>query len=290
MGQNESTGLLPLSPFPALLIHRETEKILVISDLHLGWEVALAEEGVHIPSQTAKLLNRLKQIISSEKPDSILVLGDIRYSIEKIELEEWRDIPDFFEELCKVIPEVKVIPGNHDGNLEALLPKCVEILPQQGKIIGDIGLFHGHMWPDLELLGCSTLVVGHVHPIVVFKDPLGFRITRQVWVKAQCDGRILAKSLFKRHGVKLKKNDDPADVLKADFNIELKVVSLLVMPSFNDFLGGRAINKSIRFRDKEFEDFIGPVLRSGSVNIDKAEIYLLDGTFLGLLGRLRTLS
>jgi hypothetical protein len=34
----------------------------------------------------------------------------------------------------------------------------------------------------------------------------------------------------------------------------------------------------------------GPVLRSEAVDMEKAEIYLLDGTFLGTLSQLKTLS
>ncbi|MEM3040730.1 MAG: hypothetical protein QXG97_01725, partial [Nitrososphaerota archaeon] len=93
------------------------------------------------------------------------------------------------------------------------------------------------------------------------------------------------------HGVKLTRDEAPRDILKTKFNIDLKVDSLLIMPSFNDFLGGRPINiSSSMTREKEFEEFIGPVLRSGSVNLEEAEIYLLDGTFLGHLRSLRALS
>ncbi|MEM3040729.1 MAG: metallophosphoesterase, partial [Nitrososphaerota archaeon] len=184
----EAARLVPLSPHAALLLRSGSEKTLVVSDLHIGWEVSLSEKGVHVPSQTWKLMNRLRQLLELEKPDRLLILGDVRYAVEKIGMEEWRDVPDFFAEACKLVPKVQVIPGNHDGNLEALLPKDVDILPQRGVIIGEMGLFHGHTWPDLSMLSCRTLVVGHVHPVVTFKDPLGFRITGQVWVKAPCEG------------------------------------------------------------------------------------------------------
>lgn len=286
----ESTQLTPLSPYAALLLRKKSEKILVISDLHIGWEVALAEEGVHVPSQTTRLLEKLKRIIALEKPNRLLVLGDIKHTIAKIEREEWRDVPAFFEEACKIVSKVQIIPGNHDGDIEALLPDDVEVLSPRGIILGDIGLFHGHMWPDVKLLGCNILIIGHVHPVVVFKDPMGFSITRQVWVRAPCDGKLLARSLLKIHNVRLKKGEDPQDVLKNRFNIDLRAENLLITPSFNDFLGGQAVNRSTITRQRKFKEFIGPVLRSGSINLEKAETYLLDGTFLGSLDRLRKLS
>jgi len=285
----KTSGLNPLSPHAAFIINEDSKKTLVISDLHIGWEISLAEEGIYVPSQTARLLERLKRIIVSEKPDRLLVLGDVKHTVAKIETEEWRDVPRFFEEICKVVPEVQIIPGNHDGEIEALLPESVEILPPRGTVIGDVGFFHGHAWPLLEMLSCKTLVIGHVHPVITFKDPIGFRITRQVWVKAPCNSQILAKSMLKGHGLKVKRKVNVEDFLKS-LNISLNVKNLIIMPSFNDFLGGQTVNTYGLTKQEKFKGFIGPVLRSGSIDFEKAEIYLLDGTFLGSLSRLRRLS
>ncbi len=286
----EKTGNLnPLTPHAALIINEDSEKTLVISDLHIGWEISLIEEGIYVPSQTAKLLERLKRIIISEKPHRLLVLGDVKHTVAKIETEEWRDIPIFFEEICKIVPKVQVIPGNHDGEIEALLPERVEILPSRGVIIGDTGLFHGHTWPLLEMLSCKTLVVGHVHPVLTFKDPIGFRISRQVWVKAPCDGQMLARAMLKGHGLRVKRKESIDDLLEK-LGVSLNIERLIIMPSFNDFLGGQAINAYRLTKQQKFKGFIGPVLRSGSIDFDRAEIYLLDGTFLGSLSRLRKLS
>jgi hypothetical protein len=62
------------------------------------------------------------------------------------------------------------------------------------------------------------------------------------------------------------------------------------MPSFNEFLGGQLINKRKLGKATKSRAFIGPVLRSGSINLDDAETYLLDGTFLGNVNQLKTLS
>jgi putative SbcD/Mre11-related phosphoesterase len=262
---------------------------MVISDLHIGWEVALAKEGVHVPSQTGRLLERLKGILGSEKPDRLVILGDIKHTVSKIELGEWRDVPWFFEEVCKIVSKVQVVPGNHDGDLEALLPESVELLSPRGTIIGDVGLFHGHTWPDVKMLGCSTLVAGHVHPVITFSDPMGFHIMKQVWVHAPCDKLLLAKSVLNGNSVGVKKCEDPKKVLKTKFNTELRAEVIVIVPSFNDYLGGQAVNGSSIPKRKKFKGFIGPVLRSGSVNLDKAETYLLDGTFLGAIEHLRKL-
>lgn len=280
------TLLKPISPHPALLLMKNSEKYLVVADLHLGWEASLAERGVHIPLQTHKILKRIERIISAEKPDCLIILGDIKHTIEKIELEEWRNIPVFFENLLEKISCIKVVPGNHDGDIEALLPEEIELMPQKGIVIGDAGLFHGHAWPDFRMLSCKTLIIGHIHPVVSFKDPIGFRVTSQVWVRAPCNSEALAKSMLKHYNIKVGADDDLRALLKSKLSMEVKVENLLIMPSFNDFLGGRAVNRVSPFGEEVFRDFIGPILRSGSVNLREAEVYLLDGTFIGLLKHL----
>lgn len=281
-------GLLPVRPFPALLLRRQSERVLVVADLHIGWEVTLAERGVHVPSQTPKILDRMTRLIESCKPTGLIFLGDVKHTIAGAEMEEWRDIPDFFETLEKTVSDIQVIPGNHDGNLETLLPESVKILPSTGVVLWNVGLFHGHAWPAPELLGCRSLVTGHVHPMVVFRDPLGFRIARPVWVKARCNGAQLAKSILKRAGVKV--DEDPVALFRKRFNVKLRCSQLFIMPSFNDFLGGQPINWRSIGKNVRSRAFIGPVLRSGSIDIDNAETYLLDGTFLGKISQLRSLS
>lgn len=280
--------MTPVRPFPALLIRRGSKRVLVVADLHIGWEATLTQRGVHVPSQTSKILDKVLQLVKEAKPTEILFLGDVKHTISGVEIEEWRDIPDFFEAIEKVVPKIQIIPGNHDGSLEPLLPETVRILSPKGMTIGDVGLFHGHAWPAPELLGCRSLVTAHVHPMVVFRDLMGFRITRQVWVRAECNGLELAKPLLKRLGVRI--DQDRARLLQDHFDVKPRFSQLLIMPSFNDFLGGQPVNKKSLGKDRKSKSFIGPVLRSGSVNIEDAEIYLLDGTFLGTIGQLRSLS
>lgn len=177
--------------------------------------------------------------------------------------------------------------GNHDANLDPLLPEKVNILPATGMVIGDVGVFHGHMWPSPALLACKTLVMGHIHPVVVFKDPSGFKINRQVWMKANCNTDLLAKIFLQKHNVKIE--GAVSETLRRHFKIKAKVRQLFIMPSFNDFLGGRAINETHPRKKVGSEALIEPILRSEAVDVNNSEIYLLDGTFLGTLNQLKKL-
>lgn len=285
--------LSPLFPHSALLVRKGRERVLIVADLHIGWEVALAEQGIHVPSQTPKIKERLLQLVDLYKPTTLLFLGDVKHTIARVELEEWRDIPDLFEALIQKVGEVKVVLGNHDGTLEPLLPSKVEIIPSSGIALLDAGLFHGNAWPAPELLQCRSLVIGHLHPTVAFRDPLGFRMTAQVWIRAAINREQLVRAFLKGMGFRLKTGENPLKVLQKNFGVKLKASEFFIMPHFNEFLGGRPINRSVMSRSKRSGrpiKYLGPLLRSGSIDIEDAEIYLLDGTFLGTVGQLRSLS
>jgi putative SbcD/Mre11-related phosphoesterase len=276
-----------LLPHPAALIKTGRTKTLVIADPHLGWEMALRDKGIHVPSQTPKLLQKLTALLSKHKPDRLLILGDIKYTVVTTKPGEWHDIPDFFTQLKNYVGDVAIVRGNHDANLEPLLPENIKLLPASGTIVGDVGLFHGHKWPSPTLLKCKTLVMGHLHPVVVFRDLVGFRITRQVWVKAKCNTDQLSKTLLQKQRMKIE--GTPEETVKKHYEFKPRTVQIFIMPSFNDFLGGRPINETKPRKEGQTSKMIGPVLRSEAVDLDNSEIYLLDGTYLGTLNYLRRL-
>jgi putative SbcD/Mre11-related phosphoesterase len=278
--------LTPLWPYPAILLKTGHAKTLVIADLHIGWEIALSEKGIHVPTQAPKILQRIKSLAARYNPERLLIIGDVKHTVAKAEISEWQDIPEFFGELKRLFKEIQIIRGNHDGNLEPLLPENIKVLPSTGTVIGEVGFFHGHQWPSPILLKCKTIVMGHVHPVVTFRDPAGFRTTRQVWVKMECNKTQLAQHILQKHKVKIDKN--PREALFKHYKVNLRVSQIFIMPSFNEFLGGKPLNESRG--DKANERVAGPVLRVCQAELENAEIYFLDGTFLGKLSQLKALS
>jgi putative SbcD/Mre11-related phosphoesterase len=273
-----------LLPHAAALVENGKTRTLVIADPHIGWENALQEKGIHVPSQTIKILNKLISLLLEYKPDRLLILGDVKFTVVKSEPSEWHDIPDFFNQLQHYVKRISIVRGNHDANLEPLLPENVVLLPATGTIVDDVGLIHGHKWLSPSLLECKTLVMGHVHPVVVFRDPSGFKLTRQVWVKANCNSHMLTKFLLEKHEIKIEGTVE--ETLQRHYHIKSKAKQVFLMPSFNDFLGGRALNET-RSGSEGQATMIGPMLRSGILDMDNAEIYLLDGTYLDTLNQLR---
>jgi putative SbcD/Mre11-related phosphoesterase len=251
--------VIKIIPNEAALILTDEEPALVISDLHLGIEKEMAARGFMLPSYTLRMIERIRKIAEDTGSRRIIVLGDVKHSVGKVEDIDWQIIPSFFETLLDMFSDVVVLPGNHDGNISKLLPRKVRLFPAEGVVIqaGGIrfGLAHGHAWPTKEAIESGNLIIGHSHFSFEVRDRMGVRSRELVWLSADYDIKGLALSAG----------------YKTDVNGKGKVV---VMPQFNRIVGGQPINS-------EGSTEFGPVLSSRYVDIQNAEIFLLDGTRVG---------
>ena len=163
--------------------------------------------------------------------------------------QEYAEIPDFFESLFERFDTIDVVRGNHDTMIEEFLPPRVRIRPATGMKFNDLGLIHGHTWPSQDVMDCETLILGHNHPAVMFRDGVGRQRTEPCWFR----------------GNFAKDENDKYQKLPKNF---------IVIPAFNRMLGGSPINVI-------GEDLLGPVLNSDLLDLDNGSIYLLDGICLG---------
>jgi len=235
---------------PALLL--EPEKILVIADLHIGLERELARKGIHLPSQLLKLQERLFKIIRETGAKRVIILGDVKNEYAGTSWGDLADVPAFFSRLTERV-KVTVVKGNHDGGIEAVVPRNVEVHEPEGFVLGDFLFTHGQAWPDKSSLNAKTLIMGHIHPAVEFWSS-GTRSVEHVWLRAPVDKKTLEKK----------------------FKCEVCLETAIIVPVFNHLAGGATFNSS-GFKP------IGPLL-SKAIKWKQGEVTLLDGTFLGKLG------
>ena len=219
---------------------------IVIADLHIGVESHLGSKGFHLPSRTAIMRDDILKI--ADDASRLIILGDVKDSVPGSTKQEYREIPDFFHSMLEHFNIVDVVIGNHDTQIDDFLPKHVNIHNASGIKIGDVGLIHGHTWPSDDVMSSKTLIMAHNHPTVMFLDGVGKRTTEQCWFRtrftdAECDH-----------------SERPDE--------------LIMMPSFNRLLGGSPVNVIS-------EGFLGPIMNSPIVDIDEAQIFLLDGICLG---------
>lgn len=263
----------------------EEERVLLASDFHLGLEFELAKMGINIPYQTSRILGELLSLIREHQPDRLLLLGDIKHGVPITSFQERREIPQFFNTLLDEVRAIDVVRGNHDGNIQNLVPERVSIHPSKGVLLGKrfiIAAMHGHAWPYPRLMSADLLVMGHNHPTVLLKTPLGIRISQRVWIKGTCNGDVLAAALLAQSGVK--PVGDPREAFETLFKVNIDDPEMVLMPAFNDLLGGLPVNAEAP------KSLLGPLIRTGAVNVDGFEVYLLDSTFLGEVRFLRKLA
>lgn len=152
-------------PFQPALILAEIQKFLVVTDLHIGFEIGMISNDINIKPEgmIEEIHSNLYSLIESERPDSLILLGDIKSGIKSISKIEWQTVPLFFE-IGKKINTI-VVPGNHDGNLSRLLPDYITMTSQSGLVIGDTLLTHGHTMPSENFSHVSRIIMGHLHPV-----------------------------------------------------------------------------------------------------------------------------
>ncbi|MFQ5762946.1 MAG: metallophosphoesterase, partial [Candidatus Bathyarchaeia archaeon] len=276
----------PLTPWPALLVEHG-ECVLVVADLHLGYEYELAGQGINLPSQTPKILDSLIRLLEKFKPGRLLILGDLKHNIPRLSIQEWYDLPPFFEEVRRRVAMAELIPGNHDGGVTRIASSALKILSRRGVLVNSgkerVGFFHGHTWPAPRIFEADTWVVGHNHPAVMFRGLFGFRSLKPAWVKVEFSTRTMVEAFLKHRNVNFG-NKKPERVMENLFGVQPRCSKLVIMPAFNDLLGGLAFNS------KPATELLGPIVRPDCVDLARGEVFLTDGTFLGSLEHLRKLS
>ena len=261
--------IAPILNEPALTV-TNNETALVIADIHLGIEWDLYRSGINLPSRIKARLDRVMGYLQTCSPDRIVLLGDVKHNVPQISWQEKDEIPHFLETLAENA-HVDILPGNHDGGIESLFTgqKDIRVHSARGAVIDGVGYFHGHTWPAPELLAVSHVITAHNHPTVRFTDTFGYSIVEPAWIRTKFNVEVL-KGHF--GSLDFENRRDWADP------------EVFIMPAFNELCGGVPFNESTQ------EDLLGPVFSSGGIELENAEVYLLDGTRLGLIKNIRKLQ
>ena len=230
---------------PALVLESD-KKNLVISDLHIGFEEKFSSNKNTARKNTSinEIISNVTKIIKNENPDTLILLGDIKSSIQTITKSEWNDVPYFFEEMNELL-EVILIPGNHDSNIDKLIPNYVTLISAKGMIVDDVLLTHGHTMPSENYSNVNNIIMGHIHPVYFDKNSLlnGERI----WIS-----------------IKTNKSEI--------FSSTKGKIKITIVPSFNPYF--YATEK------RYYKKSISPIIEKIKDSVT-AKIVTLDGTIIG---------
>lgn len=148
-------------------------QILVISDIHLGYEEALNKQGLLIPRlQFKDIVKNLEKVLEKKKFQKIIVNGDLKHEFGKISDQEWRHSLSLLDLLSKHSKNVTLIKGNHDTILGPIAKKKnLEIVDEF--VTKDILIIHGNKEiKEEKLRKIKTIIIGHEHPAISIREGL----------------------------------------------------------------------------------------------------------------------
>jgi len=230
---------------PVLILEGE-KKNLIVTDIHIGFENSMASNEINIGKYSTinESIQELTEIIDSEKPDSVILLGDVKSSVKTITKNEWDEVPLFFRKIrekCDVI----LIPGNHDANIQRLIPENISMISSTGMVEENILLTHGHTMPSENFSHVDKIIMGHLHPVFFQEDSI--MNGQRVWVSIKTDKENI-------------------------FPNQTGDIEITIVPSFNKYFYAT--------HRKQYKKSISPIINKIKT-ISKAKIITLDGTIIG---------
>jgi putative SbcD/Mre11-related phosphoesterase len=236
------TRIIPSKP---ALIVKGIKKNLIVTDIHIGFENSMTSNEIFIGknSTITETIQELSEIIDAEKPDSVILLGDIKSSIKNITRNEWDEVPLFFKKIkqkCDVI----LIPGNHDGNIQKLVPEEITMISSTGMVEENVLFTHGHTMPSENFSHVEKIIMGHIHPVFFQEDSI--MNGQRVWISLKTEKKKIFPST----------------------SGELEII---IVPSFNRYF--YATHK------RTYKKSTSPIIER--LEILSAKIVSLDGIILG---------
>lgn len=149
-----------LHPFRAMYWQRE--KMLLLSDLHLGKVAHFRNHGIPVPQASSDAnWDKLISLLLDFQPERVLFLGDLFHSDFNVEWDDFCHLTAQFSNIS-----FELVPGNHDilfaGHYEearlVLHPPTLEMAP----------FLFSHI-PLETISGDRYNLAGHIHPSVCLR-------------------------------------------------------------------------------------------------------------------------
>ncbi len=159
-------------------------KILVIGDLHIGYEEALAKGGVLVPKRSfAQEKRELENLIVLTGPKKIIIDGDLKHEFGEISGQEWKDTLEILRMMKDHAEEIILVRGNHDKILEPIARRMQlsivdhYFIPEHKKAgvhdltIPSICFVHGdRIINNSDVKNADVLIIGHEHPAISLSE------------------------------------------------------------------------------------------------------------------------
>ncbi len=145
----------------------EEGKVLIMNDLHLGYEGELRSKGILVPKvQYKDIIKKIEEILSKVTPKTIIINGDLKHEFGRISNQEWRDVLDFLDFLLLKCKKVIIIQGNHDPIIKPITNKKNVVVTKDYRI-DKIHIVHGD---EIVETDAKIIIIGHEHPAISIRE------------------------------------------------------------------------------------------------------------------------
>lgn len=149
----------------------EKQRILVIADLHIGYEQYLTEQGILLPRKQFEVMKKeLSFLLNFLQPKKVIINGDLKHEFGEISKQEWQEALAILD-LLLAKAKVVLIKGNHDTILEPIArKKGVRIVDYYCINNGEVCFMHGHKIFEKPMKKAKLLVFAHTHPAITLRE------------------------------------------------------------------------------------------------------------------------
>jgi len=169
--------------------------VLIIADLHLGFEETQTRQGVMLPRFNFEEIKKsLEKIFAKrERFEKIVIDGDLKHEFGIPSQQEWKEALGLLDLLQKHCKEILLVQGNHDNVLGPIAAwRGIRIL-KEGFFLEKEKIFitHGHkFFFSREFEQAKTIIIGHDHVAVTIREGTK-RETFKCFLKGKYEGKCL---------------------------------------------------------------------------------------------------
>lgn len=142
------------------------DKLLILSDIHIGYYSSLRAQGGYLPAYDAQLLTKTVESLLEDYPKyHWIIAGDIKHNLKSsISREEYTELKDLLERIANQ-NRLTIIIGNHDTGLRSILQKIAITCT-----ITDSFSYHNISVIHKQVLSTQSsslnYIIGHFHPVI----------------------------------------------------------------------------------------------------------------------------
>lgn len=162
-------------------LYWKEKKLLVVGDLHLGYEGLLNKVGWSFPkTQMGETMRILRKVLKKTgKLKEIILVGDVKHYFGGVLKEEYGDFYTLVELFNKNLlkgGKIIITKGNHDNTLKPIIKNYGNVSLVEFYVNGWVIFFHGafNQWKKFGKAifdGKTKIIVnGHFHPAIKVKE------------------------------------------------------------------------------------------------------------------------